>query len=192
MKRTLTTRILCLILALCTVFTMASAAFATEVEEPVITEPVVETQPVETEPVETEPVETEPVETEPVETEPVETEPVETEPVETEPVETEPEATEPEATEPEATEPEETEPEETVTDGMDAEVPFGLKGMPEDYVFTEKAMADKVFMNEMNVTEVLGTLVPGEDYAPNEILVDADTLEEAEMMAAAFNGYLKQ
>lgn len=192
MKRTLTTRILCLILALCTVFTMASAAFATEVEEPVITEPVVETQPVETEPVETEPVETEPVETEPVETEPVETEPVETEPVETEPEATEPEATEPEATEPEATEPEETEPEETVTDGMDAEVPFGLKGMPEDYVFTEKAMADKVFMNEMNVTEVLGTLVPGEDYVPNEILVDADTLEEAEMMAAAFNGYLKQ
>jgi len=207
MKHNAFTRILSMILAICTVISMSTAALATEAVEPEIpaetivetqpveTEPVetepVETQPVETEPVETEPVETEPVETEPVATEPVETEPVETEPVETEPVETEPVETEPEETVPEETVPEETVPEETVPEEPVAVLPYGLKGMPEGYVLSDDAMAAKAALTQFDVVAAVNAAEAGADYISNEIIVGAADLEDAQLIAEAYNGRLQ-
>ncbi|MBQ8359419.1 MAG: S8 family serine peptidase [Oscillospiraceae bacterium] len=208
MKRNALTRLLCMILALCTVLSMMPMAFATEIDEPEVpAETIVETEPVETEPVETEPAETEPVETpseatlpeetipeEPVpeETVPEESVPEETIPEESVPEETIPEESVPEETVPEESVPEETVPEESVPEDADAVLPYGLKGLPEDYVFTEQALADKAFMIEYDVVGTLSKLTPGVDYVDGEILVDAASLEEAELFAAAFNGHLKE
>ena len=207
MKHHAFTRILSMILAICTVISMSSMALATEVDEPEIpAETIVETQPVETEPAETEPVEAAPVETVPEETVPAETDPIETapveadpdetvpaimDPVETEPEETVPEVTVPEETVPEETVPEETIPEETVPEKTGVELPYGLKGMPEGYVLSDKAMASKAAMNEFGVVKAVNAADEGVDYAAGRIVVGAESEEEAQLIAEAYNGHLK-
>ena len=138
-----------------------------------VTEPSAETEAAE----ETEASE----ETRPAETTPAETVPEETAAEETTPAETIPEETVTEETIPEETVPEETEAEETACI---------LTGMPESYVLSEEALAEKQTMIEITFLEDLAALTAGEDYVADEILATPETEEEAALMAAAFNGEL--
>ena len=192
MKQPVPNKILSLFLALALLITSippVAAAEATDPTEPVsvlVTEPA-ETEAAVTEPVETVPAETEAIETEPVETEPVETEPAVTEPVETEAIETEPVETEPVETEPVETEPVETEP---VEETEPAALPYGLPGLPADYVLSEKHLALKETMIQRGELDTLATLIPGENYKEGELIVPASSEEDAAIVAAAFGGEL--
>ena len=156
---------------------------AAETTLPAVTEPSAETEaPVETEVSE----ETLPVQTAPAETVPEETAAEETTPAETVPEETVTEETLPEETVTEETVPEETVPEETVEE----ETAIVMPGMPESYVLSEEALAEKQTMIEIALLEDLAALTAGEDYVENEILATPETEEEAALMAAAFNGEL--
>jgi len=105
----MTRHILCVILSLALILSMAgcNAAEPAETKAPTATttSAPTETQPEQTQATEVFPTETVPATTAPQETEPTETQPPVTEPAVTEPVVTEPPVTEPHATEPSATEP---------------------------------------------------------------------------------------
>lgn len=82
---------------------------------------------------------------------------------------------------------EETEPTE---EAQPAELPYGLTGMPADYVLSEEEQARKESMAASSILTTLSTLIPGENYAENQILVSAATDEEAAVIAEAYNGEL--
>ncbi len=70
------------------------------------------------------------------------------------------------------------------------ELPYGLVGMPEDYVLSEAALAEKAALAD--VVAKLANLTPGKDYVENEVLTTAASKEEAELIAAAFNGTVEK
>lgn len=80
-----------------------------------------------------------------------------------------------------------TEPAEETEPEFDEFIPLG---MPEDYVLSEQNEADRKAMIEHGTLEFLDDLVPGKDYAYGEILVEAESEEEALLMAEAFGGTL--
>lgn len=104
--------------------------------------------------------------------------------------ETQPEETA-EETQPEETT-EATEPEETTEETEPEELPYGLAGLPEDYVLSEEALTEKQEIAEYHVLEDLASMVPGEDYVENQIMVTAASEEDALVIAEAFSGELKE
>lgn len=217
MQRSISQRFLSAFLAMVLLLSCSPMAYAAETEgseeivampeqtELAMTEPETlettaapETEPAQTEsvPEETEaeetvpetavPQVTVPEETVPEETVPEETVPAETVPEETIPEETVPEETVPEETVPEETIPEETVPEETVPE----EEAVVFPGMPEGYVLSEEELTKKQEMIRNEVLETLLTLVAGENYVADEIIVAAESQEQAEVIAAAFGGEL--
>ena len=70
------------------------------------------------------------------------------------------------------------------------ELPYGLAGMPEDYVMSDSTLADKQAQWDNNVAGILETMTPGKDYIDSEVLVNAESEEEAQTIAAAYNAEL--
>lgn len=199
MKRRIPTRIFSLFLAFVLLVSSCPVAFASESVD--VTEPVEVTEPAQTEAAETTAAaeETEPAQTESsepaVQTEATgatvpaeETEPSQvTEPAEeTIPQETASQETVPQETTLGETTPEETVPEETEVQ----EESIALTGMPESYVVSEEALADKQTQIDIQFLGSLEALTAGEDYIADEILAVAESEEEAALIAAAFNGEL--
>lgn len=79
---------------------------------------------------------------------------------------------------------------ETPVEQPEKELPAGICGMPEGYELSENQLAEKRALIEHDVAAMLESLVPGEDYVENEVLVTAATKEEAAMIAAAYNAEL--
>lgn len=69
-------------------------------------------------------------------------------------------------------------------------LPFGLKGLPEGYALSQEQLDIKQDMIDHDVCATTEGLMPGKDYVENELVVLADTQEEAELYAAAFNAEL--
>ena len=117
---------------------------------------------------------------------------------------TEPVSTEETAPAEEPAPTEETEPTEEPVDGetakeveegeaaeeTPAELPYGLVGMPGDYVLSEAALAEKAALAD--VVAKLAGLTPGTNYVENEVMTTAGSEEEAALIAAAFSGEVKK
>ena len=73
-----------------------------------------------------------------------------------------------------------------------AELPYGLKGLPEGYALSQEQLDIKQDMIDHDVCATTEGLMPGKDYVENELVVLADTQEEAELYAAAFNAELAE
>lgn len=200
MKIPFTRRILSVFLAMVLLLSCCPAGYAAEVEtEPV---PVMEeTEILFTEETENIPVETNTETTEvpagtDADTEPAqqteaaeETISVETVPEDTAPVETVPEATIPKETSSEETVPEETILEETIPAETEAELLF--PGLPEDYILSEEEQVLKQSLIERRLPESLVGMTAGENYVEGEIIVRAESEEEAQLKTAAFGGELR-
>ena len=83
-----------------------------------------------------------------------------------------------------------TEPAEEPTEATEELPEFIPLGMPEGYVLSEQNEIDRKDMIEHGTLEVLDDLVPGKDYAHGEILVLAESEEEAQLIAEAYCGTL--
>ncbi len=174
-KKKLAVRLLAVSLSLSMAFGESTVVFANGqenvapqivVEEPIVEEPVIE-EPVEEEPVIEEPVVEEPVEEEPVIEEPVEEEPIEEEPIEEEPVIEEPVVKEP-----------------VEEDTMEM-----FPGLADDTYLTAEEFSDKaeVAAYESQWSDAR----EGIDYVENEVVLGAESEEEALAYAKAFNGELE-
>ena len=64
-------------------------------------------------------------------------------------------------------------------------------GMPEGYVLSEQNESDRKDMLEHGALEALETAIPGVDYVRGEILVLAESEEEAQLIAQAYCGELE-
>ena len=140
------------------------------------------------EPTETTAVCTEPVETVQIPEATEETPPESTgapEPTEASHPETAPAATEESVPEPTG----ETVPETTAETEPEA-LPYGLPGLPEDYILSEEELADKADMISHQVAQQTAALTEGEQYEKNTILVWAETEEIAQVYAEAFSAEL--
>lgn len=150
------------------------------------------------EPTETTAVCTEPVETAQIPETTAETAaPETTEPAEESAPETRPE-TAPAATEESVPEPTgetvaettgETVPETTAETEPEV-LPYGLPGLPEDYVLSEEELADKADMISHQVAQQTASLTEGTQYESGILLVWADTEETAQAYAQAFSAEL--
>ena len=182
MKHRISSRLLSLLLVLSLLVSCCPVVFAAQTPE---TDPMAETTSGTTEPVQEE---TESETTAPGET----SEPAQPS---TEPEESTGEAaseeTVPETESSEETEaPEETVAEETIPEETEPEMPYGLAGLPEDYVLSEEALAEKESMARRGVPETVAGLTAGEDYEESVVLVSAESEADAEILAAAFSGEL--
>lgn len=179
MKYRIPSRLLAMLLALSLLVSCCPAVFAAQTPE---ADPMSETTSGTTEPVQEE---TEPETTASGETEEA-SEPAQPS---SEPEESTDEADSEETESSEETEvPEETEIEETIPE--EPELPYGLTGLPEDYVLSGEALAAKENMARQGVPETVAGLSAGEDYEQNVILVSAESEEDAQILAAAFSGEL--
>lgn len=79
---------------------------------------------------------------------------------------------------------------ETTAETEPEALPYGLAGLPEDYVLSEEALADKVDMISHQVAQQTAALTEGEQYEKNTILVWAETEEIAQVYAEAFSAEL--
>lgn len=165
-------RIIAILLA--AVLTMGTLPQAALAEEPT------ETTAVCTEPVETVQIPETGAETAAPET----TEPAEESVPETT-TETAPAATEESVPEPTG----ETVPETTAETEPEA-LPYGLPGLPEDYVLSEEELADKADMISHQVARQTASLTEGTQYESGILLVWADTEETAQAYAQAFSAEL--
>lgn len=173
-------RIIAILLA--AVLTMGTLPQATLAEEPT------ETTAVCTEPVETVQIPETTAETAAPET----TEPAEESVPETAP-ETAPAATEESVPDPTGQTTAETTGEtvpETTAETEPEALPYDLPGLPEDYVLSEEALADKADMISHQVAQQTAALTEGEQYEKNTILVWAETEEIAQVYAEAFSAEL--
>jgi len=192
MKRKILQRVLSVILALVMLISGSPAAYAAQVgmvaEIPVeMEQAVTETEAPETRPAVQfmQPVEMTEAVPEPEASE--EMAPAE----ETSPGETVAEETVAEETILEETTPEETAAEEIIWEETVPEALFcDFTGMPEDYVLSSEALEKKQAMIDNGVLKMLETLIPGEDYEESQIIAAAETREEAERIAEAFDGTL--
>ena len=179
MKYRIPSRLLAMLLVLSLLVSCCPAVFAAQTPE---ADPMSETTSGTTEPVQEE---TEPETTASGETEEA-SEPAQPS---SEPEESTDEADSEETESSEETEvPEETEIEETIPE--EPELPYGLTGLPEDYVLSGEALAAKENMARQGVPETVAGLSAGEDYEQNVILVSAESEEDAQILAAAFSGEL--
>ena len=80
--------------------------------------------------------------------------------------------------------------EDAAVDVVVEELPFDLKGMPEDYVLDEAEIEMKAALQEHDVMGTLQEMVEGVDYISDTVICLADSEEEAQTVAAAYNGEL--
>ena len=88
-----------------------------------------------------------------------------------------------EGEEADAEEPEEEEPEEDA-------LPESFAGLPEDYVFSAAELSAKRELNEQEIPALIGGMEPGVDYVPGELLLSAETEEQALLAAEAYGAEL--
>lgn len=69
-------------------------------------------------------------------------------------------------------------------------LPYDLPGLPEDYVLSEEALADKADMISHQVAQQTASLTEGTQYESGVLLVWADTEETAQAYAQAFSAEL--
>ena len=79
---------------------------------------------------------------------------------------------------------------ETTAETEPETLPYDLPGLPEDYVLSEEALADKADMISHQVAQQTAALTEGEQYEKNTILVWAETEEIAQVYAEAFSAEL--
>ena len=79
---------------------------------------------------------------------------------------------------------------ETTAETEPEALPYGLAGLPEDYVLSEEELADKADMISHQVAQQTAALTEGEQYEKNTILVWAETEEIARVYAEAFSAEL--
>ena len=79
---------------------------------------------------------------------------------------------------------------ETTAETEPEALPYGLAGLPEDYVLSEEALADKADMVSHQVAQQTAALTEGEQYEKNTVLVWAETEEIAQVYAEAFSAEL--
>lgn len=79
---------------------------------------------------------------------------------------------------------------ETTAETEPEALPYGLPGLPEDYVLSEEALADKADMISHQVAQQTASLTEGTQYESGILLVWADTEEIAQAYAQAFSAEL--
>ena len=79
---------------------------------------------------------------------------------------------------------------ETTAETEPEALPCGLPGLPEDYVLSEEALADKADMISHQVAQQTASLTEGTQYESGILLVWADTEETAQAYAQAFSAEL--
>ena len=79
---------------------------------------------------------------------------------------------------------------ETTAETEPEALPYGLAGLPEDYVLSEEELADKADLISHQVAQQTAALTEGEQYEKNTILVWAETEEIAQVYAEAFSAEL--
>lgn len=79
---------------------------------------------------------------------------------------------------------------ETTAETEPEALPYGLPGLPEDYVLSEEELADKADMISHQVAQQTASLTEGTQYEPGILLVWADTEETAQAYAQAFSAEL--
>ena len=79
---------------------------------------------------------------------------------------------------------------ETTAETEPEALPYGLPGLPEDYVLSEEALADKADMISHQVAQQTASLTEGTQYESGVLLVWADTEETAQAYAQAFSAEL--
>ncbi len=79
---------------------------------------------------------------------------------------------------------------ETTTETEPEALPYDLPGLPEDYVLSEEALADKADMISHQVAQQTASLTEGTQYEKDILLVWADTEETAQAYAQAFSAEL--
>ncbi len=81
---------------------------------------------------------------------------------------------------------------ETPAAQPDKALSYGLKGMPEGYVLSEGQLADRRALIDNEVPAAIAGMTEGTDYVAHELLVSADSEEEARVIAEAYNAELTQ
>lgn len=79
---------------------------------------------------------------------------------------------------------------ETTAETEPEALPYGLPGLPEDYVLSEEELADKADMISHQVAQQTASLTEGTQYESGILLVWADTEETAQVYAEAFSAEL--
>lgn len=79
---------------------------------------------------------------------------------------------------------------ETTAETEPEALPYGLAGLPEDYVLSEEELADKADMISHQVAQQTASLTEGTQYESGILLVWADTEEIAQAYAQAFSAEL--
>lgn len=79
---------------------------------------------------------------------------------------------------------------ETTAETEPESLPYGLVGLPEDYVLSAEELADKADMISHQVAQQTAALTEGEQYEKDILLVWAESEETAEIYAAAFSAEL--
>lgn len=73
---------------------------------------------------------------------------------------------------------------------VENDLPYGFPGMPQDYTLSADQLESKAFLVENDCLTTLGDLEEGTDYVENAIMFWAETEEEAQAIAAAYNADL--
>lgn len=79
---------------------------------------------------------------------------------------------------------------ETTAETEPEALPYGLPGLPEDYILSDEELADKADMISHQVAQQTASLTEGTQYESGVLLVWADTEETAQAYAQAFSAEL--
>ena len=79
---------------------------------------------------------------------------------------------------------------ETTAETEPEALPYGLPGLPEDYILSDEELADKADMISHQVAQQTASLMEGTQYESGILLVWADTEETAQAYAQAFSAEL--
>lgn len=79
---------------------------------------------------------------------------------------------------------------ETTAETEPEALPYGLPGLPEDYILSDEELADKADMISHQVAQQTASLTEGTQYEKDILLVWADTEETAQAYAQAFSAEL--
>lgn len=79
---------------------------------------------------------------------------------------------------------------ETTAETEPETLPYGLPGLPEDYILSDEELADKADMISHQVAQQTASLTEGTQYEKDILLVWADTEETAQAYAQAFSAEL--
>ncbi len=80
---------------------------------------------------------------------------------------------------------------DTAVDVVVEELPFDLKGMPADYVLDETQIEMKADLKENSALDAFKGMTEGKDYEADTVVCLADSAEEAQTIAEAYNGELE-